>query len=68
MLLAHIIDLKLMVDVGCRFALNDLEWFEWEGLKHFRIEQNLAQEEARKKSEEQSKFRPLHGPSLQRIK
>lgn len=58
--LAHLLDLRLMVDSGCRFSVNDLTWEEWEGLKYFQIERNLLQAEAQKKADEANRFKPTH--------
>lgn len=59
--LAHIIDLKLLVDCGAHFMVNDLLPVEWDGLKRIRIEKNIRDKQAADKEKQNNLYRATHG-------
>jgi len=47
-----------MIDAGCRFAPDDLEYDEWEALKIILIEERSKNIKENKFQEEKNKFTP----------
>lgn len=66
-MMVHILDLKLMIDAGCRFGPNDLTWEEWEALKHIIIEQNLRAAQAAESTRTKNLINPTHASETRYI-